>query len=191
MGKLTYGMMVSLDGYIADPDGKSHFHMDEEIHRFANNETRKYGTEIYGRRMYETMVYWENHEVDKESSAYEDEFALIWRGLDKLVVSSTLDSVSSARTRLVREVQPDEIRRLKATSENDISVAGPTLAASFINAGLVDEYGLYCMPVVFGGGTPMFKDLDRRLDLALVEEHRFASGVIFMRYAPRATEDAS
>lgn len=185
MGKLSYGMMVSLDGYIADPDGKFHFHIDEEIHRFANDETRRNSTEIYGRRMYETMVYWETHEVEKDHPAYEDEFARIWRGLDKLVVSSTLDKVSSGKTRLVREVQPDEVRRLKATSEKNISVAGSTLAARFINEGLVDEYGLYYMPVVFGGGTAMFKDMGRRLDLELVDEHRFASGAVFMRYVPR------
>lgn len=191
MGKLTtYGMMASLDGYVADPQGDfSWVPIDEELHLFANNEARKHGTEIYGRRMYETMVYWETHEEQKDRPAYEDEFARIWRGFDKLVVSSTLDKVSSAKTRIVREVQPDEIRRLKAASEKDISVAGPTLAAAFINEGLVDEYTLYYVPVVVGGGTPMFTHIDRRLDLELIEQHRFASGVVFMRYAPRNKGD--
>lgn len=183
MGKLTFGMMASLDGFIADPEGKFHFSVDEEVHRFANEETRKTGTEIYGRRMYETMVYWETYE-DEEQPAYND-FARVWRGLDKIVVSSTLDKVSSNKTRLVREVTADEIRQLKAASEKNISVAGPTLAAWFIKEGLIDEYGIYYMPVVLGGGTPMFKDIHRRLDLELVEEHRFGSGAIFARYVPR------
>lgn len=189
MGKLTYGMMVSPNGHVADPEGKFHFQVDEEIHRFVNAKTRRSGTEIYGRRMYETMVYWETYGEQKDGSDYEDEFARLWRGLDKIVVSATLDTVSSSKTRLVRAVQADEISRLKATSEKNISVAGPTLAAHFIKAGLIDEYGFYYMPVVLGGGTAMFKDIGRRLDLELVEQHRFGSGAIFARYMPREAEN--
>jgi dihydrofolate reductase len=187
MGKLTYGMMVSLDGYVAD--AKGHFdwgHIDEEIHSFANSETRMNGTEIYGRRMYETMVYWENDEAQKDRPGYEQEFASIWKGLDKIVVSSTLERVSSGNTRIVREVRPEEIRQLKAQSAKNVSVAGPTLAAQFIKAGLVDEYTLYYVPVVVGAGTPVFKDFVGRLDLELIEQRRFASGVIFARYAPKS-----
>lgn len=190
MGKLTYGMMASLDGYVADSRSKFDWvPIDEEIHLFANDEARRCGTEIYGRRMYETMVYWETHEEQKDRPTYEDEFARIWRGHDKLVVSSTLDKVSSANTRIVREVQPDEIRRLKADSEKDMAVAGPTLAARFINEGLVDEYTLYYVPVVVGGGRPMFTHVDKRLDLELIEQRRFGSGVVFMRYVPRNKGD--
>lgn len=179
MGKLIYGLMISLDGFVADPSR----HFDDEVLRFINDETRKSGTEIYGRRMYEAMVFWETYE--EGGSAYADEFARIWKGLDKLVVSSTLEQASSGKTRIVREFRPEEIRRLKAESTKDISVAGPTLAAQFIKAGLVDEYALYYVPVVLGAGNPVFKDFDGQLDLDLIEERRFPSGMVFLRYAPR------
>lgn len=181
MGKLTYGMMMSLDGFLAGPSD----HFDDEVHSFANDETRRYGTEIYGRRMYETMVYWETHEEQKGGSEYEDEFARIWKGLDKLVISSTLERASSGKTRILREFREEDIRRFKAESTRDISVAGPTLAAQFIKAGLVDEYALYFVPVVIGAGDPVFKDFGGRLDLDLIEERRFASGMVFQRYRPR------
>ncbi len=186
MGKLTYGMFMSLDGFLAGPSE----HFDEEVSGFINDEMRRYGTEIYGRRMYETMLYWETYQAPGAgSTAFEDDFARIWKGLDKLVISSTLETVSSGNTQLVRELRPEEIRRLKAASTKDISVAGPTLAAQFINAGLVDEYALYCVPVVIGSGDPVFKDIERQLDLDLVEERRFASGMMFLRYVPRATPE--
>ncbi|MDB5530433.1 MAG: bifunctional deaminase-reductase domain protein [Devosia sp.] len=182
MGKLTYGMMMSLDGYLAD--ASSYF--EEEVLAFINDESRKLGTEIYGRRMYEEMVYWETYEEQKDgSSERADEFARIWKGYDKLVISSTLERVSSGNTQLVREFRPEEIRQLKAASTKDISVAGPTLAAHAIKAGLVDEYALYSVPVVLGAGNPVFKDLAARLDLDLMEERRFPSGMIFLRYVPR------
>jgi dihydrofolate reductase len=187
MGRLTYGMFMSLDGFLAGPSE----HFDEEVHAFINEEMRRYGTEIYGRRMYDAMLYWETYEARSEgSSEFEDEFARTWRGLDKLVISSTLDRVSSGNTTLVREIRPDAIRQLKAASSRDISVAGPTLAAQFINAGLVDEYALYSVPVVMGSGDPVFKDLERRLDLDLVEERRFASGMAFLRFVPRVEREA-
>ncbi len=187
MGKLTYGMFMSLDGFLSGPTE----HFDEEVSRFINDEMRRYGTEIYGRRMYEAMRYWETYEGQQGgSSGFEDEFARIWKGLDKIVISSTLDRVSSGNTTLVREFRADEIRQLKAASTRDISVAGPTLAAQFINAGLVDEYALYSVPVVIGSGDPVFKDLEGRLDLDLVEERRFASGMVFMRYEPGVTREA-
>lgn len=181
MGKLAYGLMMSLDGFVADPSR----HFDEEVLRFINDEMRKSGTEIYGRRMYEAMVFWETYEEQKGGSEYADEFARIWKGLDKLVISSTLERASSENTRIVSEFRPEEIRRLKEESTKDISVAGPTLAAQFIKAGLVDEYALYYVPVVLGAGNPVFKDFDGRLELDLVEERRFPSGMVFLRYAPR------
>lgn len=181
MGKLTYGMMMSLDGFVADPSG----HFDEEAIGFINDEMRKSGTEIYGRRMYEAMVFWETYDEQKSGSDHANEFARIWKGLDKLVISSTLERATSGKTRIVRELRPKEIRRLKAGSSKDITVAGPTLAAYFIKAGLVDEYALYSIPVVIGAGNPVFKDIERPLDLELIEERRFATGMVFLRYAPR------
>lgn len=182
MGKLTYGMMMSLDGYLADASR----YFDDESLKFINDESRKLGTEIYGRRMYEEMVYWETYQEQKNgSSERADEFARIWKGFDKLVISSTLERASSQNTQLVRAFRPEEIRQLKAASSKDISVAGPTLAAQFIKARLVDEYALYTVPVVLGGGNPVFKDLEARLDLNLIEERRFPLGMVFLRYAPR------
>jgi len=187
MGTLTYGMFMSLDGFLAGPSD----HFDEEVGAFIIDEMRAYGTEIYGRRMFEAMLYWETYEAKSEGTTeFEDEFARIWKGLDKLVISSTLERVTSGNTTLVREFRPDDIRRLKATSTSDISVSGPTLAAQFINAGLVDEFALYTLPVVLGSGDPVFKDLEGRLDLDLVEERRFASGMAFLRYVPRVVREA-
>ncbi len=187
MGTLTYGMFMSLDGYLAGPSE----HVDDEVSAFINDEMHRYGTEIYGRRMYEAMLYWETYEARGAGSAeHQDEFARIWNDLDKLVISSTLERVASANTTLVRAFRPDEIRRLKAASTRDLSVSGPTLAAHFIDAGLVDEYGLYSVPIVRGSGAPVFKDLTGPLDLELVEERRFASGMVFQRYVPRVAPEA-
>lgn len=182
MGKLTYGMMMSLDGFLADASR----YFDGDVLKFINDEMRRYGTEIYGRRMYEDMLYWETYEGQEDgSSEHADEFARLWKGLDKLVISSTLERVSSGNTQLARAFRPEEIRQIKAQSSKDISVSGPTLAAQFIKAGLVDEYALYSVPVVIGGGNPVFKDIEGQLDLHLIEERRFASGMVFLRYVPR------
>lgn len=183
MGKLTYGMMMSLDGFVAD--ASSHF--DDEVLSFINDETRKVGTEIYGRRMYEEMLYWESYEEQKGGSQHANEFGRLWKAFDKLVISSTLERPSSGNTRLVREFQPEEIRQLKAESAKDITVSGPTLAAQFTKAGLIDEYALYTVPVVIGAGNPVFKDFAGRLDLDLIEERRFPLGMVFLRYASRNT----
>lgn len=184
MGKLTYGMIMSIDGFLAD--GSRHF--DDGVLGFINDEMGKYGTEIYGRRMYEEMVYWETYEAQPSGSEHPNEFARLWKGLDKLVISSTLERVSSGNTRLVREFRPEEIRQLKAGSAKDISVSGPTLAAQFIKAGLIDEYGFYAVPVALGAGKPVFKALEGQLDLDLIEERRFASGMMFLRYVPRGKD---
>jgi len=182
MGRLVYSMMVSLDGFVAGPNGEIVGAVDEEVHRFANQEAQKSGTEFYGRRMYETMVYWETADERTDTPDHEREFSRIWKGLDKVVFSSTLNEVSSARTRIAREVKPDEIRKLKAASDKDLSVAGPALASRFIKERLVDEYAFYVTPVIVGGGTPLFMDVGRRIDLELVEQHGFANGVVFLRY---------
>jgi dihydrofolate reductase len=179
MGKLTYGMMMSLDGFVADPTA----YFDDESLKFINDEMRKSGTEIYGRRMYEMMVYWETQ--DDRGPGYVNEFARLWKGLDKLVISSTLEQATSSKTRIVRDLRPEDIRQLKADSPKDMSVAGPTLAAQFIKAELIDEYALYQLPVIAGAGNPVFKDFDGPLDLELTEERRFATGMVFQRYVPR------
>lgn len=179
MGRLTYSMMMSLDGFVADPSR----HFDDEVLGFINDEMRLSGTEIYGRRIYEGMVFWETYEAT--GSSHPDEFARLWKGLDKLVFSATLGQPSSGNTRIVRAFEPEAIRRLKAETTAGISLAGATLATHFIKAGLVDEYGLYCVPVVLGSGNPVFKQLDANLDLALVEQRRFPAGMVFQRYAPR------
>ncbi|MCX2722481.1 dihydrofolate reductase family protein [Roseibium salinum] len=180
MGKLTYGMMMSLDGFVADPSD----HFDEDALGFINDEMRKLGTEIYGRRMYESMVYWETF-PEKSGAEHANEFARIWKELDKLVISSSLEQASSGKTRILREFRPEDIRRLKAESAKDISVAGPTLAAAFIKAGLVDEFALYSVPVVAGVGNPVFKGIEGQLDLEFVEERRFPRGMAFQRYVRR------
>ena len=180
MGKLTYGMIMSLDGFLADASA----YFDDEVLGFINDEARTYGTEIYGRRMYEEMVYWETYEPKSGGNGFTDEFARLWKGFDKLVISSTLERTSSEKTRLLRAFEPEEIRRLKAESTRHISVAGPTLAAQFMRAGLIDEYALYAVPVVLGAGKPVFRDLETPLELELIEDRKFPSGMTFLRYAP-------
>jgi dihydrofolate reductase len=149
------------------------------VHEHANAETRRLGTMILGRRMYETLVSWETYRGDTD---FEAEFAEIWRGLDKLVVSKTLKQATSARTRVVPEIDLDEMRRLKAAAAKDLSVAGPTLASSYLAAGLIDEIGIYYVPVVVGGGTPMFQQVKHTLRFERIEERAFANGVVFVRY---------
>jgi dihydrofolate reductase len=186
MGKLTFGMMVSLDGYINDRNGDFDWgHVSEEVHRFAEAEQERAGTAIYGRRMYETMVYWDTADQDPALSAHFRDFALVWQGVDKIVVSKSLDSVTSRRTRLVRELSADGISRLKAEAAKDISVSGPTLAATFLKQGLIDEVSIYYVPVVVGGGTPMFQDVQQTMKFDRLDERAFENGTVFVRYAVR------
>lgn len=180
MAKLTYTMMVSLDGYINDPAGDFNWgQIDAEVHAHANAEAARIGTEIYGRRMYEMMSVWETLDGGNDC---EEEFARNWRSQEKVVVSKSLDAVSSTRTRLVSELSPDELRQMKAAARKDLSVAGPTLASTYLNAGLVDEVAIYYIPVVVGGGTPMFQNLEDKLRLTLLETRKFTNGVVFVRY---------
>jgi dihydrofolate reductase len=182
MGKLIYTMLTSLDGYVSDPDGNFEWAApDEEVHAFINQQSRSIGTELYGRRMYETMAVWETMELDDEPPVMAD-YAQIWRASDKVVYSSTLAEVSSARTRLERTFDPEAVRQLKAESAHDISVSGPHLAAAAIRAGLVDEYRLFVSPVVVGGGNACLPD-DIRIDLELVDHRRFGNGFVYLAYA--------
>jgi dihydrofolate reductase len=182
MGKLIYLTLASLDGYVADKDGKFDWaEPDEEVHAFVNDLARPVGTYLYGRGMYEVMIAWETLDLADEPAPIQD-FAEIWRAADKIVFSRTLESVSSARTRLEREFDPDAIRRLKEQRVHDLAVAGPGLAGEAIKAGLVDEYQLFLAPVIVGGGKRALPG-DVRLDLELLDERRFDSGMVYVRYS--------
>jgi dihydrofolate reductase len=182
MGKLIFLTLASLDGYVADKDGKFDWaEPDEEVHAFVNDLARPVGTFLYGRGMYEVMIAWETLDLADEPAPIQD-FAEIWRAADKIVFSRTLESVSSARTRLEREFDSDAIRRLKEQAEHDVAVAGPGLAGEAIRAGLVDEYQLFLAPVIVGGGSRAFPD-GTRVDLELLDERRFDSGVTYVRYS--------
>jgi dihydrofolate reductase len=181
MAKLIYSAISSLDGYVADRDGDFDWAApDEEVHAFVNDLERGVGTHLFGRRMYEVMVAWETMSLADQPDVMRD-FAELWRAADKVVYSTTLESVSSARTRLERDFDPDAVRRMKATSERDISVGGPGLAAHAIRAGLVDELHLFLTPIVVGGGTRSLPD-DVRVRLELLDERRFGNGVVHLHY---------
>ena len=179
---LIYSMITSLDGYTADADGKFDWAApDEEVHAFINDLGRGIGTHLYGRRMYEVMLYWETVSLEGQSPAGRD-YAAIWRSADKIVYSATLRTAPSARTRIEPRFDPDAVQALK--QHGDVSIGGPGLAATAMRAGLVDEYQLFVTPVVVGGGTSVFPD-GVRAGLDLVDHRRFASGVVYLRYRPR------
>jgi dihydrofolate reductase len=181
MAKLVYSGNLSLDGYMADAEGNFDWTMpDEEIHTFWNDHERTIGTSIYGRRMYETMAIWEEDEFLAGKPQCVRDYAEIWRSSDKIVYSRTLDAVSTSRTRLEREFEPESIARLKESAERDVSIGGPTLAAEAIRAGLVDEWHLVVCPVLVGGGLAALPDV--RLDLELVDERRFGNGCVHLHY---------
>ncbi len=183
MAKLIYSAIASLDGYMEDAQGVFDWAApDEEVHAFVNDLERDVGTYLYGRRMYETMVYWETASTGRDESAPTREFAEIWQAAEKVVYSRTLDSVSSERTRLEREFDHDAIRQLKASSPSDVSVGGAELAGEAIAAGLVDELHLLLCPVLVGGGKRALPEAVHA-GLELLDERRFAGGVVFLRYA--------
>jgi dihydrofolate reductase len=185
MAKLIYSGITSLDGYIADENGKFDWSApDDEVHSFINDLDRPVGTYLLGRRMYEVLRVWETVHTQPDLPAYILDFAAIWRGVDKIVYSRTLEAVSTARTRLERDFDADAIRRMKETSPHDLTIGGADLAAHAIRAGLVDEWHLFLNPVVVGGGTPHLPD-NVRVDLDLVDEHRFRNGVVFLKYRTR------
>ena len=189
MGRLVYSMITSLDGYaVTAPgdDGGLGFGAedDEEVHTFIGETFRDVGTYLYGRRMYETMVFWETADTLPDVPPHIARFARDWQAAEKVVHSTTLEEVASARTRIERTFDPEAVRRLKATSDHDLTVDGPTLAAQAIRAGLVDDYHLFVTTTVVGGGTRFFPD-GVRLDLELVEERSFASGMLHARYRAR------
>jgi dihydrofolate reductase len=185
MAKLLYVMNASLDGYIADEDGQFDWgEPGEEYYSFLNDLLRPVGTYLYGRRLYELMQVWETDPAAAAQSPGTREFAAIWQAADKVVYSRTLETPSSARTRIERDFDPEAVRHLKAAAERDFTVGGPTLGAHAITAGLVDEYHLFVWPVVVGGGKPFLPDR-ARLQLELLDERRFGNGVVYLRYRTR------
>lgn len=183
MGNLIYSMSISLDSYIETSDEKLDWVIvDEEFHTFANEETRKMDVFLYGRRMYELMsAYWPTADDDPSAPAYVVEFAQIWREKPKIVFSRTLDTVEW-NSRLVRDNIGEEIKKLKAQYSENMSVGGAKLASTCVRLDLIDDYRLYVQPVILGGGTPYLPELERKVDLRLVETKRFRSGVVFLRY---------
>jgi dihydrofolate reductase len=182
VAKLIYSTIASLDGYTEDEDGKFDWAKpDEEVHSFFNDLERPVGTHLYGRRMYETMVYWEQEEVVEGQPPYIRDFAEIWRAAEKIVYSRTLESPSSARTRIERSFDPEAVRQMKDSAERDLALGGPELAAQAIDAGLVDELNLVLVPVAVGGGKPALPH-GRRVDLELLDERRFGNGMMYLHY---------
>jgi len=181
MSKLVYTALASLDGFVEDADGRFDWAApDEEVHAFVNDLERPFATYLYGRRMYETMVFWESPANTDGEPAVVQEFGEIWRAADKIVYSRTLEAVSTARTRIERELDPAAVRRLKETTSGDLGIGGAELAAQAIEAGLVDEYHLFLVPVVVGAGKRAFPEA--RVNLELVDERRFANGTVYLRY---------
>jgi dihydrofolate reductase len=182
MAKLIYSVLGSLDGYFEDADGRFDWAApDEDVHAFVNDLERPIGTYLYGRRMYEKMVFWETVSTEADEPAMFWDYAGIWRAAEKIVYSRTLQTPSSARTRIEREFDPDAVRQLKLSSTADIAVAGGDLAGQAIGAGLVDEYHLFLCPIVIGGGKRTLPD-NVRAQLELLDERRFKNGVAHLHY---------
>jgi len=184
MAKLIYTGITSLDGFAADAEGNFDWSApDAEVHAHVNDGERPIGTYLYGRKIYEVMKVWGTMPLEDEPEEMRD-YAGIWRGADKIVYSSSLDAVDTPRTRLERSFDVDAVRTLIESSSQDVGIAGPTLAAHAIRAGLVSEYSVYVSPVIVGGGLRSLP-ADVRLDLELVESRTFGNGVVFSRYVTR------
>jgi dihydrofolate reductase len=183
VAKLIYMTIASLDGYVADEDGKFDWATpDEQVHAFVNDLERPIGTHLYGRRLYEVMVGWETMHTLPDQTPQTLDFAAIWQAAEKVVYSRTLETVSTARTRIERDFDPDAVRQRKAEADRDITIGGATLAGEAIRAGLVDELHVIASPIVVGGGTRSLPD-GVRWELELLDERRFANGVVYLRYA--------
>jgi dihydrofolate reductase len=186
VARLIYAAIASLDGYVEDGGGGFDWaRPDEEVHAFLNDLEQGVGTYLYGRRMYETMVFWESPPDLGAPAPVMQEYSAIWQAADKIVYSKTLASPSSRRTRIERTFDPEAVRKLKATSNRDLTVGGPELAAQAIEAGLVDEYQLFLVPVVVGGGKRFLPGGGVRADLALLDERRFGNGTVYLHYGAR------
>jgi dihydrofolate reductase len=187
VAKLIYSAIASLDGYIEDAQGSFDWAApDEQVHAFVNDLQRPVGTYLYGRRLYETMVFWESpRELAAQPAAVRD-FAAIWHAADKVVYSTALQTVASARTRIERNFDPVMIREMKASASADITVGGAALGAHAFAAGLVDELQLFLVPVVVGGGKHALPTGDLRVSLELLDERSFANGTVYLRYRTRS-----
>jgi dihydrofolate reductase len=182
VAKLIYSAIASLDGYVEDEEGKFDWAApDDEMHAFVNDLERPIGTYLYGRRMYETMVFWETVSTGAEQPAVIRDYAEIWGAAEKIVYSRTLKTASSGRTRIESEFDTDAIRRLKETSGSDITIGGAELAGKAIRAGLLDECHLFLTPIMVGGGKRALPE-GVRIPLELLGEHRFKSGVVHLQY---------
>jgi dihydrofolate reductase len=182
MAKLIYVANASLDGYIEDVDGRFDWtEPAEEVFAFITDLLRPVGTHLYGRRMYETMAVWEVDPTLAAQSARMADFAAVWQGADKIVYSTTLHGVSTARSQLERRFDPDAVRELTTSAARDVIIGGPTLAAHAFNAELIDECQLFTYPVLVGEGKPAFSG-EARVRLDLLEERRFDNGVMYLRY---------
>ncbi len=185
MTRLIYSAISSLDGYIEDADGNFDWATpNEEVHRFINNLERAAHTYLYGRRMYETMMVWETDPHLVAESPVTRDFGEMWQAADKIVYSKTLEAVSTHKTQIERNFDPEAIRQLKEAAQHDMLIGGPNLAAEAFRSGLIDECHLFLTPILVGGGKRSLPD-DVRLKLELLEECRFGNGTVFLRY--RAT----
>jgi dihydrofolate reductase len=186
MAKLIYSSIASLDGYIEDAEGRFDWAApSDEVHAFINGLERSVGTYLYGRRMYETMRFWEKPPNLAEQPPTVQEFARIWQAADKVVYSKTLQAATSARTRIERKFVPAAVRELKETASSDLTVGGAELAARAIAAGLVDEYQFFLVPVLVGSGKRALPDDFLHVNLELLEERRFRNGTVYLHYRAR------
>lgn len=182
MARLIYSAIASLDGYTVDENENFDWAApDEEVHAFVNDLERPIGSYLYGRRMYEVMLFWETAPTATDQISAAEDYAQIWQAADKIVYSTTLNTVATARTRIEHTFDPVAVQRLKVAATQDLSIGGARLAAQALAAGLVDECHLFVTPVVVGGGTRWLPD-GLRLQLELLDEHRFAGGVVYLRY---------
>ena len=194
MARLIYSATASLDGYINDAQGGFDFAApDAEVHAFVNDREREIGTYLLGRRVYDVMTYWDTAPVDEPPADSADagdaavmaDYARVWRQIDKIVYSRSLETVTADRTRLEREFDPDAVRALTTTADRDVSIGGAELAGQALAAGLVDLLRVYIAPVVVGGGTRLLPE-GLQLDLQLVDQHRFTNGTVYLLYAVKS-----
>lgn len=182
MAKLICTAITSLDGYIADEHGNFDWGApDSDVHAFINDLERPIGTYLYGRRLYEVMVFWETAPAQPNQPPVGLDYAKLWQAADKIVYSTTLQTASSARTRIERTFDPNAVQAMKDAADRDLSIGGPALAAHAFRAGLVDEVRLFVSPLTVGGGNPFLPD-QLRLNLQLLDERRFNSGVVYLQY---------
>ena len=182
MAKLIYSAIMSLDGYIEDRNGKFDWaEPDAEVHSFINELEGGAGTYLYGRRMYETMMAWENATGPEFDSPVMRDFAATWRAADKIVYSTTLQAAPTSRTQIAGHFEPGAVSELKSSATSDLLIGGPGLAAHAFKAGLVDECHLFIVPILVGGGKQALPD-DVRVHLELLDERRFEGGTVYLRY---------